>query len=110
MKISKILLPIILILVGLFCYTRLVFASDYLAEYWDTAALATPSMPAGAPNATTTVSTIDINWGTSGPFGGDGDGFIARYTKNIGPGQYTFTLGSDDGSRVYVDDTLILNM
>ncbi|MCA9150846.1 MAG: discoidin domain-containing protein, partial [Planctomycetales bacterium] len=54
---------------------------------------------------------------TTGDFGGFAgpalrDNFAARWTGQIyidTPGEYTFTSGSDDGSRVYVDGQLVDN-
>lgn len=108
-KTFSLIFSLFLTIAGFFCYVRFALAADYLAEYWDTAAVATPSMPGTAAESTTTVSSINFNWGTGGPIG-TGDGFIARYTKIIGTGEYSFSLGSDDGSRVFIDNVSVLNM
>lgn len=109
MKTFKVLLLPILVGLGFFYAISGASASQsYLAEYWDTATVATPSMPVGAATVTTTVSEINFDWVTSSPAGIGADGFIARYTTTIGAGEYVFRLGSDDGARVYIDGTHIL--
>ncbi len=109
MKTFKVLFLPILVGLGFFYAISGASASQgYLAEYWDTAAVATPSMPVGAATVTTTVSEINFDWDIGSPAGIGSDGFIARYTKTVTGGNYVFRLGSDDGSRVYIDSTQIL--
>ncbi|MFA5925784.1 MAG: Ig-like domain-containing protein [Parcubacteria group bacterium] len=89
------------------------FAS-YAGEYWNLPSpAASPSFPGGSPNYTRTDSDINFNWGESSPAPGtiNIDGFVARWTetKNFDAGTYYFSATSDDGVRVYVDSTLILN-
>lgn len=55
---------------------------------------------------------IHHDWGTGGPgFGIGGDNFSARYVGSVPfvGGAYTFTLTSDDGSRLWVDNTLLID-
>lgn len=85
-------------------------SADYLAEYWNVTPQPTPAIPGTNPVATTTVSDIDFSWAEGAPSGVNVDGFVARYTKTIGSGQYTFRLGSDDGIRMYIDNTYIAGM
>jgi hypothetical protein len=52
-------------------------------------------------------STFSYDWGAGIVYGGydDGVGFQAAASFYLeAPGMYTFSLGSDDGSRLYVDD------
>lgn len=95
----------------------------YFGEYWNNPTGGggqSPSFPGGAPVYTHTDPEINFNWGR-GPFidGHPGspdpsvhtEDFIARYTKTtyLAAGTYHFSIGSDDGNRVYVDDNLIIN-
>ncbi|MFC5178961.1 OmpL47-type beta-barrel domain-containing protein [Nocardioides taihuensis] len=54
---------------------------------------------------------LDHNWGTGGPAGLGPDGFSARYSARVvlAAGDYHFTATSDDGVRVRIDGTLVLN-
>lgn len=55
---------------------------------------------------------INHNWGTGGPGSGVGsDNFSARWTGRayIAAGTYTFTGGADDGIRVWLDGSLIID-
>ncbi len=55
---------------------------------------------------------IDFNWGTRSPAGAvRADDFSVRWTRtaNFQPGTYRFTVMSDDGVRVWVDDRLIID-
>jgi hypothetical protein len=58
-------------------------------------------------------SAIDYNWGGGGPTGvGVGtDNFSVRWvrTQEFSAGTYTFTATADDGVRVYLDGTLIID-
>ena len=57
-------------------------------------------------------STFGTSWGSGVVYGGydDGVGFQATASFFLeADGMYTFTLGSDDGSRLYVDDELVIN-
>ncbi|MFN3333289.1 MAG: PA14 domain-containing protein [Caldilinea sp.] len=66
----------------------------------------------GSPVLALTVPDINFNWG----FGSPGptvpvDFFSARFqrTMRMAPGFYLFTLGMDDGARLFIDGELILN-
>lgn len=58
---------------------------------------------------------INFNWGNSGPFDTDWrtDNFSIRYTRVIdvgtSPVTLNFTLDSDDGSRLIIDGTTVIN-
>jgi hypothetical protein len=58
------------------------------------------------------VSTINHNWGTGGPGNGIGnDQFSARWTGsfNFNASDYVFSATADDGVRVWVDGSQIIN-
>jgi hypothetical protein len=66
----------------------------------------------GSPVLAQSVPDINFNWG----FGSPGptvpvDFFSARFqrTMTMAPGFYLFTLGMDDGARLFIDGELILN-
>ncbi|HQY90639.1 PA14 domain-containing protein [Caldilinea sp.] len=66
----------------------------------------------GSPVQVQTVPDINFSWG----FGSPGpnvppDYFSARYqrTMNMAPGYYQFTLGMDDGARLFIDGQLVLD-
>jgi uncharacterized protein YraI len=66
----------------------------------------------GSPVLALTVPDINFNWG----FGSPGptvpvDYFSGRFqrTMTMAPGNYQFTLGMDDGARLFIDGELVLN-
>ncbi len=64
--------------------------------------------PGQTPNIDKLVGTIDL----SGDVFGIEDFFVAEVTGNINisaPGSYTFRLTSDDGSRMTLDNTVVIN-
>jgi uncharacterized repeat protein (TIGR01451 family) len=66
----------------------------------------------GSPAVTRTDTTIDFQWGTGFPDPAVyTDHFSVRWTGTITPtaGAYLFTMGSDDGSRLWIDDQLLLD-
>ncbi|MGC9522622.1 MAG: PA14 domain-containing protein [Anaerolineae bacterium] len=76
------------------------------ASYWNNTSLS------GSPVVTTTEANIDHDWGSNAPTSGvNADRFSARWTKyiDVTPGTYEFTVTSDDGIRIWVDNTLILD-
>ncbi|HEC21590.1 MAG TPA: hypothetical protein ENI95_01595 [Chloroflexi bacterium] len=67
---------------------------------------------AGAPAATRTDPVITFDWGDGAPFGDfPSDNFSVRWTRTdtFYSGVYIFAARSDDGVRVYVDGTLIID-
>lgn len=77
------------------------------ASYWNNLTLSgTPVLQRAEPN-------IDYNWGTNSPAAGvvAVDNFSARWTRyiDITPGLYRFTVTSDDGIRLWVDNDLIID-
>ncbi len=67
---------------------------------------------AGNPVVTRTDSTIDFRWDLGSPAAGiNPDHFSVRWqgTITVPGGDYTFTMGSDDGSRLWIDDDLMMD-
>lgn len=66
----------------------------------------------GLPALTRTDKTIDFNWAAGSPAAGiPADDFSARWRKTITvpAGNYEFTVTADDGVRLYVDGTKVLD-
>lgn len=81
-------------------------AGNYLAEYFNNTTLL------GTPAVTLNETEIDFDWGSGSPDLAIGvDNFSARYKKTatFEDGTYDFTATADDGVRVYIDGTLIIN-
>jgi hypothetical protein len=75
-------------------------------SYWNNISLS------GAPAREETVERIDYDWGYGSPHHTVAvEGFSARWerTVNVAEGRYRFSVTSDDGIRVYVDDQAIVN-
>jgi hypothetical protein len=76
------------------------------AAYWNNTSLS------GEPVLTRAESNIDYDWWVNSPgIGINPDQFSARWTRyiDVAPGTYRFTVTSDDGIRIWIDDTLILD-
>jgi hypothetical protein len=72
---------------------------------------ANPSV-AGAPVFTRYDNNLRFNWGNGGPGGGiPADNFSARWTRDqwFEAGTHRFSYRSDDGIRIWVDGTLVVN-
>lgn len=66
--------------------------------------------PAQTPNVDKLMPVID--WSSTDDFGGIGDNFVSEVTGNIDvpqDGSYTFRLTSDDGSRLRIDDQVVID-
>lgn len=66
----------------------------------------------GNPVVTRTDSTIDFRWDLGSPAAGvNPDHFSVRWqgTITVPGGDYTFTMGSDDGSRLWIDGDLVMD-
>lgn len=67
----------------------------------------------GPPAVTRDEANVDFSWGKDAPADGiPADGFSARWTGTVTPpvtAAYTFAATSDDGSRVFLDDQLIVD-
>ena len=79
--------------------------SDWKAEYFDNRRLD------GRPILVRNESKIEHNWGSGSPIGVPGDNFSARWTRQIGfdEGLYRFRAKADDGIRLWLDDTLLID-
>ncbi|GAA2669331.1 PA14 domain-containing protein [Actinoplanes palleronii] len=90
--------------------------ATYTASYakspnWTATFYANPNL-AGAPVLTRSDPSIDFLWGGAAPDPAvPADGFSARWTKKqyLAAGRYRFTSVSDDGVRLYIDRTLVLD-
>jgi hypothetical protein len=89
--------------------------AGYLGKYWNLAtnAIFPPTtIPTTTPALTRTDTLIDFTWNNTSPDTKiNADNFIVQWTKTqaFTAGSYTFTLTSDDGSRVYIDNQLVIN-
>jgi formylglycine-generating enzyme required for sulfatase activity len=57
-------------------------------------------------------ATVDFDWGTGGPFEGMSENFSVRWTGFIIPqvtGSYTFQVTGDDGVRLWVGDSKLID-
>lgn len=79
--------------------------SPWEARYWNNKTLS------GDPVVVRQESELNHDWGTGTPPGVTGSQFSGRWTKtlNVDPGSYRFTATMDDGMRVWVDNTLLLD-
>ena len=80
--------------------------SNWVTEYYDDRFLTPPVTLIREETA------VDFDWMSGGPGGGlPVDNFSARFTKteNFGEGTYRFTARADDGIRVFVDGTPIID-
>lgn len=85
----------------------LFIGSGWEASYWNNSTLN------GAPALTRTDGDVNFNWGLGSPASEvNVDNFSARWTRTLlvtQPGTFRFTLNSDDGSRLFIDDQLVIN-
>ena len=81
-------------------------AGQFKAEYFTNMTLS------GTPAVTRCEAAITNDWGTLAPVAGIGaDNFSVRWTQDVtfAAGTYGFTTVSDDGMRVFVDNTAVIN-
>ena len=78
---------------------------QYRAEYFNNKTLA------GVPTVQRCESSINYDWGLTGPDGLPVDGFSARWTGRFmfGTDNYQFRVTSDDGARLYIDDQPVID-
>ena len=82
------------------------FYPNWRAEYFNNTAVS------GAPVLVRDEATINQNWGTGSPGAGvNSDFWSARWTRQFSAsaGQYRIILTSDDGSRLFINDQLIID-
>jgi len=84
-------------------------------EYWNVGTTTMPptAMPTTTPDATQAAANINFNWGNGNvtPLA-VADGAVARWTGYVEPrytGHYTFYTNTDDGVRLYVGGSLIID-
>lgn len=86
---------------------------DFQGEYWNlTTDTFPPVFPTGTPTYTRNDPEINFTWNEFSPdISINVDAFAARWSKNhiFEEGNYKFTLTSDDGSRLFIDNELILD-
>lgn len=81
-------------------------SAPYTGQYYNNMTLS------GSPAVTKTDSEVDFDWGAGAPVSGvNANNFSVRWTKtqNLPAGTYNFTVGTDDGVRLYVDGALIID-
>ncbi len=86
--------------------TALADDSAWLGEYYSNPSLI------GAPTVTRSDGAISFNWSTGSPDARiPADGFSVRWTRNVyfDAGTYQFTTTTDDGVRLYVDGSLLID-
>jgi hypothetical protein len=79
---------------------------NWTGEYFDNMTLT------GTPELVRQDSGIDFNWGYTAPVGPNGETFSVRWSRKLAltPGDYTFTMGGDDGVRLIINgDEVITN-
>ncbi len=80
--------------------------TDWRGEYY-----ANPDL-LGAPVLVRNDVDVNFNWGTGSPDPSvPNDNFSVRWTRTLDfqNGMYRFSLRSDDGARVFIDDNLIID-
>lgn len=82
-------------------------AGPWTAEYWNN------TEQSGAPTLRRSDGKVEFNWGfgSPDPVRVFADNFSARWTRNVAfkAGVYRFGVQADDGFRLYVDGTLVLD-
>ncbi|HEX9075815.1 MAG TPA: PA14 domain-containing protein [Anaerolineae bacterium] len=79
---------------------------DWRGEYYSNSNLS------GTPAFVRNDSTLNFNFGTSGPGGGiPGENFSVRWSRRLylDAGRYRFTTRTDDGVRLWVDNQLLVD-
>jgi len=80
-------------------------AGQFFAEYFGNISLTAPA------TRTACEGPINYNWGSGGPAGLPTDNFSARWSGSFAFGNetVTFTVRADDGVRLFLDGTLIID-
>ena len=76
------------------------------ASYWNNSSLQ------GSPVLTRSEASVDFNWGAGSPSSGvDPETWSARFSNSLSliPGRYRFTLTSDDGARLWLNNQLAID-
>lgn len=80
-------------------------------DQWYNEYFSNPSL-SGTPALTGTTSAVNFNWGFGSPAPGfPADFFSVRWVRNVTlePGRYRFTVTADDGVRLWVNNSLIID-
>lgn len=80
--------------------------SGWKGEYYNNAVLRAPALFVRDDAA------VNFDWGLSAPIAGfSADNFSARWTRdlNLSPGTYRFSVQSDDGVRLWVNNNLVID-
>jgi uncharacterized protein YraI len=80
--------------------------NNWRGEYYNNTSLS------GGPAVIRDDASVDFNWGNNGPVAGvSSDNFSARWTRTIvlPAGRYRFTTRTDDGTRLWVNNQLIID-
>lgn len=108
-------LTVLVFLLGVLLFQQTALAQDgptaqHSAAVWDVSYWNNKTLT-DSPVVQTTETDVNWDWGTGGPSGLPADGFSARWSKyiDVSGGTYRFTATADDGVRVYIDGTLIIN-
>lgn len=87
-------------------WSRVVGGATWRGEYFDNRDLK------GSPKLVRDDAAIDFDWGTGSPASGlPADNFSVRWTRTLGfnAGTYRFLTSTDDGVRVWVDGTRVVD-
>ena len=80
--------------------------ASWTAKYYNNTSLSGSEAKSGTEGA------VNFNWGANSPSNVNADNFSARYTASVyfaWPGRWQFKVGADDGVRVWVDVTQIVD-
>ncbi|RTR36418.1 hypothetical protein EKG37_02355, partial [Robertmurraya yapensis] len=86
--------------------------NTWLGEYYPNTTLSGYPYVVGGNSSASKISNIDFNWGSGSPLSTiPNDRFSARFTRtvNLESGTYLFTVNSDDGVRIKVDNKIVLD-
>ncbi len=76
------------------------------ASYWNNTSLT------GSPVFTRSEASVDHNWRSGSPSSAvNADNFSARFSNNLNliPGRYRFTVATDDGARLWLNNQLVID-
>lgn len=100
-------LILLVVVVWVMTVTAVSAADDqWRARYWNNTSMS------GDPVVVRSESNLNHVWGEDAPVDGvNADNFSVRWTRtvNFSAGTYRFVATTDDGMRVYVDDTLLID-
>jgi hypothetical protein len=81
--------------------------ANWKGEYFNNTSLS------GTPALVRDDANVNFNWGSGSPASSivNADNFSVRWTRSLSfnPGRYRFTITSDDGARLWVNNQQIIN-